>query len=390
MNQLSKQTIEIVKSTAPLIEEKGAIITEDFYARLFEENPALLNIFNLANQRKGTQAEALFNAVLAYAKNIENIEVLVPAVTHIAHKHASLNVQPEHYGVVGGCLLTTIQNTFDLPDGHEILQAWAEAYQILADIFIGAEEGIYQQNEQGESGWRDFKPFFIDRIVNESPLVKSFYLKPVDGQAVQVHQGGQYISVRVKPDNNAYEQIRQYSLSDGVDNVQYRISTKREEQGVVTNYMHGLRVGDKVDVHAPTGVFTLNKSAQEHVFISGGVGITALLGMLKELGQDSQSQAVTFIQCVKDKSHELFRDEVLASKHLTSYKLCLSSADEGDAQGRLNANVLEQWQLNKHANVYLCGPLAFMKAVYQELLAIGFNDQQIHYEVFGPNASLSD
>jgi len=387
---LSESTINTVKSTAPLIAEKGPIITETFYARMFEQNPELLNIFNMANQRKGTQAQALFNAVCAYANNIDNIEVLVPAVTHIAHKHTSLSIKPEHYGIVGGHLLATIQDTFELPDDHEILSAWAEAYQILADIFINAEEGIYAANDEGDEGWRDFKPFIIDKIVEESPFVKSFYLKPADGKKVKAYQGGQYLSVKVKPENHDYEEIRQYSLSTFGQDDYYRISTKREEQGVVTQYMHQLNEGDQVEVHTPAGVFTLNHEASANTFISGGVGITALASMFKELEHKQSDKPVQFIQCVQDKANELLAEEITSSSLNPDYKLVLGKGSEGDAEGFITAELLAQWLTNKEGDFYLCGPLPFMKAAYSALLAVGVAEANIHYEVFGPNASLND
>ncbi len=50
---LSEKTIEIVKSTVPLLQEKGVEITTRFYEILFSEHPELLNIFNHTNQKKG-------------------------------------------------------------------------------------------------------------------------------------------------------------------------------------------------------------------------------------------------------------------------------------------------------------------------------------------------
>lgn len=59
------KTIEIVKSTVPLLQEKGVEITTRFYQILFSEHPELLNIFNHTNQKKGRQQQALANAVYA-------------------------------------------------------------------------------------------------------------------------------------------------------------------------------------------------------------------------------------------------------------------------------------------------------------------------------------
>jgi nitric oxide dioxygenase len=54
----------------------------------------------------------------------------------------------------------------------------------------------------------------------------------------------------------------------------------------------------------------------------------------------------------------------------------------------VTAEVLDTWIGNKSAHVYFCGPLAFMKALKPLLNDIGFADEQLHYEVFGPTTEL--
>lgn len=62
---LNQNTIEIVKSTAPLLAATGPKLTAHFYDRMFARHPELKNIFNMSNQFSGAQREALFNAVYA-------------------------------------------------------------------------------------------------------------------------------------------------------------------------------------------------------------------------------------------------------------------------------------------------------------------------------------
>ena len=77
---LDAQTIATVKATIPLLVETGPKLTAHFYDRMFAHNPELKEIFNMSNQRNGDQREALFNAIAAYASNIENLPALLPAV----------------------------------------------------------------------------------------------------------------------------------------------------------------------------------------------------------------------------------------------------------------------------------------------------------------------
>src|SRR5690606_5710012 len=125
-------TIAIIKSTVPVLETHGQAVTKRFYQRLFEAHPELLNIFNHANQRQGRQQAALANSVYAAAANIENLSAILPVVRQIGHKHRSLGVKPEHYPIVGENLLAAMKDVLGDAATPEILDAWAEAYGVIA------------------------------------------------------------------------------------------------------------------------------------------------------------------------------------------------------------------------------------------------------------------
>src|SRR4051812_47763259 len=76
---LSRQQMDIVKSTAPVLAEHGIAITTHFYKRLLASHPELRNIFNLSHQATGSQPAALANAVWAYAANIDTLPTLASA-----------------------------------------------------------------------------------------------------------------------------------------------------------------------------------------------------------------------------------------------------------------------------------------------------------------------
>ena len=75
---LSQETIDIIKSTVPVLEQHGKTITTVFYKNMFEAHPELLNIFNHANQSKGRQQSALAGLVYAAAANIDNLRAFYP------------------------------------------------------------------------------------------------------------------------------------------------------------------------------------------------------------------------------------------------------------------------------------------------------------------------
>ena len=94
---LSTETIRIVQSTIPLLESAGPALTRHFYQRMFTHNPELKDVFNLSHQHSGGQPVALFDAVLGYARNIDNLSVLSAVVERIAPQTHQF---PDHAGSV--------------------------------------------------------------------------------------------------------------------------------------------------------------------------------------------------------------------------------------------------------------------------------------------------
>lgn len=120
---LTSAQVAIVKATAPVLKEHGEEITSLFYRNMLDANPDLRNIFNMANQVGGAQPRALANAVFAYASHVDDIGKLSPAVERIAHKHASLNVQPQQYSIVGKFLLEAVATVLGDACTPEIAEA---------------------------------------------------------------------------------------------------------------------------------------------------------------------------------------------------------------------------------------------------------------------------
>lgn len=211
----------------------------------------------MSHQINGDQREALFNAICAYAANIDNVSALLPAVEKIAHKHASLNIKPEHYSIVGRHLLHTIDELFQ--PGKEIIDAWAKAFDVLADIFINREEQIYKTNEENIGGWRGLRRFKVAKKIPRSETITSFQFIPADGNEIVDFLPGQYLTIYLQDrEKLTNQQIRQYSLTNAPNGESYSIAVKREENGSVSNYLHyNIKEGDIVKLAPPCGDFFL-------------------------------------------------------------------------------------------------------------------------------------
>lgn len=140
---LNQKSIDIIKSTVPALKEHGLEITKVFYKTMFENNPEVKEMFNMDKQESGEQPKALAMTVLAAAQNIDNLEALLPAVKKIGQVHVNTNVKPEHYPIVGKNLLLAIKEVLGDAATDEVLDAWGEAYKVIAQIFIDVEKEIY-------------------------------------------------------------------------------------------------------------------------------------------------------------------------------------------------------------------------------------------------------
>lgn len=405
---LSSETIEIVKATAPVVAAHAETITRRFYTLMFEGNPEVLAYFNPAHQHSGGQQRALAGAICAYAANIDNLGALGPAVELIAQKHCSLGIQAEHYPIVGRHLLVAIKDVLGDAATDEVIAAWSEAYGFLAQVFIGREAAIYEEQAAAPGGWNGYREFVVDRKVRESDCITSFYLRPADGGPLADFKPGQYITVKIDHPTEPTTP-RNYSLSDRPGVGHYRISVKRESgptadvpQGQVSNFLHDhVEVGDTIKVGPPCGEFTLVPEEVEKrpiVLLSGGVGITPVMSMLKTLAHHRVDTPIYFIHAARNRRYHALADEArqLAEEcPNVSVHFCYDEPLDDDlaeghchSTGLVDAARLEQLLPTRDAEYYFCGPRGFMTSIYHGLRRWGVESSQLHFEFFGPKQEL--
>jgi nitric oxide dioxygenase len=392
---LDSNQLAIIRATVPLLETGGEALTTHFYKIMLAEYPQVRPLFNQAHQASGAQPRALANGVLMYARNIDRLQALAPLATQIVNKHVSLQVLPEHYPIVGACLLRAIREVLG-PEiaTDEVIAAWAAAYQQLADMLIQAEASVYEARENEPGGWRGARPFIVARKVQESAEITSFYLRPADGATLLAYHPGQYLGLRL--DIGGQEIRRNYSLSRAADGSQYRISVKREPGGVASNFLHDkINEGDTLDVFPPAGDFVLQDSERPLALISAGVGVTPVLAMLEDALR-AGDRPVHFIHYARNGDVHAFGDYIdqLAALHprllhYVCYEDARGAAREPDAVGRAHAEQLREWlPASMNLDAYFVGPKPFMSFMKKALAALGVPEAQSRYEFFGPAGAL--
>jgi len=380
---LSQETRDIIKATVPVLEQHGTEITSVFYAHMFEQHPELLNIFNKTNQKLGRQQTALAQTVLAAAKHIDHLEAIISNVNQIAHKHRALEIKPEHYPIVGENLIYAIKKVLGEAATPEIIDAWTQAYGVIADVFIQMEKGLYDEAE-----WQGFKPFKVGRVKEESAHVKSFTVVPGDGEVLKPIKAGQYITVKVHPEGDPNDMLRHYSICHTDVSKGIEFAVKRDVQGdvkgAVSNYLHdNVKEGDEILLSAPAGEFVVADTDRPLAFISGGVGMTPVMAMLHE--QAAKGKDIKFIHSAYNRDEVPFKDEITAFHNQENIQFYFNYSESA---GRLTKEKL-QGILTGSEDIYMCGSVGFMESLLAGLHDMGISRDHVHYEPFRPKMSIT-
>src|SRR5690606_12184297 len=388
----SPKTLEIVKATVPVLEEHGTAITTVFYKNMFNQHPELLDIFNETNQKLGRQQTALAMTVLAAAKHLDKLAVLLPQVTQISHKHRALQILPEHYPIVGHHLIGAIKEVLGEAANDDIIDAWTEAYDEIADVFIQLEKTMYEQEM-----WEGFAPFKITDKGEAAADIAAFAVVPanddIDLSKLSL-SAGQYITVKADPEDSDHLALRHYSLYSATSDKGIQFAVRRdnrnEHYGLVSNHLHDhLDVGDTILLSAPAGDFELNQDLIQQndiplVLVSAGVGVTPILSMLEAQVTANPKRPIVWVYACQNKEHHAFDSKVnellAAADNVEKHIFYFESGQILD----------EAWlaTLPKPADIYVCGSMMFMESIIDGLMALDHGVDSVHYEPFGPKMSL--
>jgi ferredoxin-NADP reductase/MOSC domain-containing protein YiiM len=243
-----------------------------------------------------------------------------------------------------------------------------------------------------------FRPLKVTTINKESADVVSLTMQHPDGQPLPEALPGQYVVLRLRPSDGGAPIFRSYSLSGPVSADRYRISVKIEPNGVGGSFLRDrVRAGDFLEVSSPRGSFILQSGEGPVVLLSAGIGATPVLAMLYVMSTARSTRPVLWLHAARDGKHLPFAAEVrrLVSDLARGRSfVCLSQPEAADrlgtdfdASGRLSPAMFDKAGLTKDADVYLCGPSAFMTEMRTALAELGVKPDSIHLEIFNGGES---
>jgi ferredoxin-NADP reductase/MOSC domain-containing protein YiiM len=248
--------------------------------------------------------------------------------------------------------------------------------------------------------WQGFRRLRVSRKVRESSNVVSVILEPTDGRPLAAALPGQFVAVRLRPAPDAPALIRSYSLSGKPSAERYRVSVKREVHGAAGAYIEEkLQVGDTIAASAARGAFTLRAGNAPVVLLSAGIGATPVLAMLHALVAEASPRDIWWIHGARNGREHPFAEEtrtLLKSLPRGHRHICYSSPGPVDrlgvvfdAPGHLNMGVLQELDVPRNADYYICGPAAFMGELTAGLAAWGIATSRIHTEIFGSRPPIT-
>ena len=249
-------------------------------------------------------------------------------------------------------------------------------------------------NDEQPPAWPGFRQMRVARIRKESDSVTSFVLAPADGQSLPLFQAGQFVVLRLPVDPGKPPALRSYSLSDLPVAGHFRISVKRELNGVGSSFLcNRTHEGDVLEVSAPRGSFTLRPSQTPVVLLSAGVGATPVMSMLHSLVAQRSQREIWWIYGARNRHDHPFAEEsrsllkqLSRGRGYIVYSRPAATDQVGadfDIPGHIDTALLERIGVPRDSDFYLCGPSSFLQNMRDGLGNWGVLAGNVHTEIFG-------
>jgi phthalate 4,5-dioxygenase reductase subunit len=192
------------------------------------------------------------------------------------------------------------------------------------------------------------------------------------GNLLPEFSAGAHVAVRVP---NGL--LRKYSLcNDPAERNRYQIAVKRETngRGGSINLIDAVKAGDELTVTAPVNDFGLPPRAQDFLFIAGGIGVTPIMAMIRQVM--AEGKRFRLFYCSRSPETTAFRDE-LSTPQLKD--MVTIHYDEGDTSRSLDLRPILAERKNRE-HLYCCGPRPLMEAV--RAMTDHWSSTAVHFEAF--------
>ena len=134
---MNAQQIHLVKETWGFVITKSDEAGELFYNRLFEVAPGVRHLFKGEIKE---QSRKLMNMVTYVIAKLDKLDTIVTEIKSLAQRHNKYGAKPEHYAVVGECLLYTLKTGLGERWNRQTEEAWVAVYTVLSTAMIAGQK----------------------------------------------------------------------------------------------------------------------------------------------------------------------------------------------------------------------------------------------------------
>jgi phthalate 4,5-dioxygenase reductase subunit len=169
--------------------------------------------------------------------------------------------------------------------------------------------------------------------------------------------------------------LRKYSLCNNpAERNRYQVAIKREYDGFGESsaIIDTVKPGDDMMAGEPANDFKLPQRAQDFLFIAGGIGITPILAMIRQV--TSEGKRFRLIYCSRSPQTTPFLDELAAFKDVVTIHY-----DNGDPAQVIDLTPFLAERKNRE-HIYCCGPRPLMETVRR--LTDHWSPTAVHFEAF--------
>ncbi|EOO02671.1 putative mosc domain-containing protein [Phaeoacremonium minimum UCRPA7] len=221
-----------------------------------------------------------------------------------------------------------------------------------------------------EQKWRDFK--LVEKR-KQTPRIMTLVLEAVD--KVEEDESVLGAHAKIKLGNGL---VRAYSIVGGNQNrLEFGIALDDKSRGG-SKYLHEtVKVDDILQVGRITNAVDVVGAASNHLFIVGGIGITAFLGIMEAL--QGINYSVELHYAVRSEDERPYKERL--DKLGDSVRLY----DKQKGQRMDVGNVIKNMTWN--SAIYVCGPKSLMDTALREVKAAGIDEKEVHFEAFEADIS---
>jgi len=205
---------------------------------------------------------------------------------------------------------------------------------------------------------------------------------------------GQHLAIKVNIKGETLYRTFSISSIPNKDNF-LTLTIKKIKGGKVTNYLaENIKIGDALEVTAPSGQFYLNAepaNQKHYAMIAGGSGITPIYSMIGTILKFEPKSKITLLYANRNSSSIIFKEKIeqwtkefstqLKVKHFFSEEENPRNAIEGYITRISLEEIVNQYDKNK-LDFYLCGPEMMTNKLIEDLQYLGISKEKIHRELF--------